>query len=87
MADLPPPENGNLRFILIDSYFDSSGRLGDRSTGRSTTPGKQQFQIHTDRFLLLRALADQVADQVADLPPYRHLVAKSGTNLGPVDLS
>ena len=31
VADLPP-ENGNLKFILIDSYSESS----DRSSGRST---------------------------------------------------
>ena len=36
------------------------------------------------RFLLLKLiLADKVVDQLADLPlpQYRHLVAKSGTNL------
>ena len=33
------------------------------------TPRPWQFDIHTDRFLLLRAQAEQVADQVADLPP------------------
>ena len=47
----PPPTNGNLRFILIDSYSDSSGTPGSRSTGRCN-PHKWQFEIHTDRFLL-----------------------------------
>ena len=47
VAKLPPPENGNLRFILIDSYSGSSGR----SSGRSNPPVKGQFEIHTDRFL------------------------------------
>ena len=33
MGDLPPPtENGDLRFILIDSYSERSGRSGCRST-------------------------------------------------------
>ena len=32
------------------------------------SPGKWQFEIHTDR-LLLRAQADQVTDQLEDLPP------------------
>ena len=32
------PENDNLRFILIDSYSDSSDRIGIRSIGRSTPP-------------------------------------------------
>ena len=35
-----PPENGNLRFILIDSYCGSSDRPGDRSSGRSIPPQK-----------------------------------------------
>ena len=48
MEDLPPPRNGDLRFILIDSY---SGRPGSRSSGRSNPP-KNKFEIHTDRFLL-----------------------------------
>ena len=47
-----PPENGDLRFILIDSYSDSSGRPGGRSSCRPTSPRKWQFEIHTDRFLL-----------------------------------
>ena len=37
MADIPLPENDNLRLILIDSYSESSGRLGGRSTGRSVS--------------------------------------------------
>ena len=43
-----PSENGNLKFILMDSYSERS----DRSSGRSTLPGKWQFEIHTDRFLI-----------------------------------
>ena len=36
----------------------------------------------------LSAQADEVADQVADLPPqYRHPVVKSATNISPVHLS
>ena len=46
-----PPANGNLRFILIDSYSDSSGTPGSRSTGRCN-PHKWHFEMHTDRFLL-----------------------------------
>ena len=34
------------------------------------SPGKWQFEIDTDRFLL-RAQADQVTDQLADLPPIK----------------
>ena len=37
VADLPP-DNGDLRFIPIDSYSDSSGRPAGRSSGRSTPP-------------------------------------------------
>ena len=50
VADLlPKTSNGNLRFILIDSYSESSGR----SSGRSTSQNQQwQIEIHTDRFLL-----------------------------------
>ena len=89
VAELPPLENGNLRFILIHSYSDSSGCLGGRSSGRSTTqdnsnlrlimidsycessgrpggrssahlpPRKWQFEIHTDRFLLLELMQDR----------------------------
>ena len=34
VADLPPPEtrNGNLRFILIESYSENLGTPGCRST-------------------------------------------------------
>ena len=35
-----PPTNGNLRFILTDSYSETSGRLGGRSSGRSTPNNK-----------------------------------------------
>ena len=38
MADLPPLENSNLRFILVDSYCESTDRPGGKSTGRSTPP-------------------------------------------------
>ena len=38
VADLPPPENGNLRFELNDSYSERSGRADGRSSGTSTTP-------------------------------------------------
>ena len=58
-----PPENDNLRFILIDSYSESSGR----PDGRSTPPlRKWQFQIHTDRFLLweLRQIKWQIKHPV-----------------------
>ena len=41
------PENGNLTFILIDSYSESSGRPGGRSI-----PPQNGNDIHTDRFLL-----------------------------------
>ena len=34
------PENGNFRFILIDSYSESPGRPVGRSSGRSTTINK-----------------------------------------------
>ena len=47
VADLPPPRNGNLRFILIDSYSEYAGRTGSRSTLQ-----EWQFEIYTDRFLL-----------------------------------
>ena len=47
-----PPKNGDLRFILIDSYSGSSGRLDGRSIGRSTPLGKWQFEINTDRLQL-----------------------------------
>ena len=32
MRDLSPGENSDLRFILIDSYSESSGRSSGRST-------------------------------------------------------
>ena len=35
-----PPDNGILRFILIDSYCERSGRPGGRSSARSTSPRK-----------------------------------------------
>ena len=64
------PENGNLRFILIDSYSDSSCRLAVRSSGRSTPPRKKQVQIHNDRLLLwqLRQTSWQIKWQIY-LPP------------------
>ena len=40
VADLPPSINGNLRFILIDSYSEISDRPGGRSSARSTSPRK-----------------------------------------------
>ena len=41
-ADLPPNKKQFI-FILIDSYSKSSGRPGDRSSGRSTHPGNGNF--------------------------------------------
>ena len=62
MTDLTP-ENGNLRFILIDSYPERSGRSG----GRSTPPENGNL-----RFILIDSYSESsgrpVADQVADLP-------------------
>ena len=52
VADLPPT-NGNLRFILIDSYSEST-----------VTDQLANLQIPT-----LRAQAGQAADQLADLSP------------------
>ena len=46
-----PPGHGDLRFIMIDSYSEISGRQDGRSSGRSTSP-KKQVQIDTDKFLL-----------------------------------
>ena len=46
-----PPGHGDLRFIMIDSYSESSGRQDGRSSGRSRPP-KKQVQIDTDKFLL-----------------------------------
>ena len=48
VADLPPPDNGHLGFIMIDSYSESSGRPGGRSSGRSNPPDKSKF-----RFILI----------------------------------
>ena len=58
MAD-QPPRNGNVRFILIDSYSESSGR----SSGRS--PPKENGDLRLIQITALRAQADQLAD----LPP------------------
>ena len=57
-----PPTNGNLRFILIDSYSESS----DRSSGRSTP---LQMAIW-DSYWQIPTLTVQ-ADQVADLPLHK----------------
>ena len=67
LADLCPWENDNLRLILIDCYSESSGRQG----GRSTFP-HQEMLIWDSYWSIptLRAQADQVADQVADLCPH-----------------
>ena len=48
----PPPQNGDLKFILIDSYSESFRRPVGRSSGRPIPPRKWWFQIHTDSFLL-----------------------------------
>ena len=47
VPDLPALKNDNLRFILIDSYSESSGRPGGRSSGRSTHPenGNLRFTL------------------------------------------
>ena len=68
VADLPPPEYGNFRFILIDSNSESSDRPGGISSGRSTHLENGNLQIHTDRFLVWELRHTQVADQVAHLP-------------------
>ena len=39
-----PPGHGHLRFIMIDSYSESSGRQDGRSSGRSTPP-KSKFRL------------------------------------------
>ena len=63
-------ENDNLRFILIDSYSESPGRPVGRSSGRSTTIDKWQFEIHTHRFLLwdLRQAKSQIKWQIHHPP-------------------
>ena len=48
-----PPGEGNLRFILIDFYSESSGRPGSRSLSKSTpSPQNWWFVVHTDSLLL-----------------------------------
>ena len=47
-----PLENSNFRFILIDAYSEISGRPGGRDEVADLCPGKEQFQIHTDRCVL-----------------------------------
>ena len=70
-----PPENSNFRFILIDEYSESSGMTRWQIL---PLPRKQQFHIHTDRCILLRSQAHQVADQVADLtPPQKTAISDS----------
>ena len=53
MEDLHPVENGNLRFILIDSYSESSERPGGRSSARSTPPENGNF-----RFILIDSYSE-----------------------------
>ena len=66
LADLPPKENGNLRFTLIDCYSELR-QIKWQINWQIYPPRKLQFGIDTARFLL-RAQADQVTDQL-DLPP------------------
>ena len=75
MANLSPPENGNLRSILIDSYSESSGRPSDNS-------GRAKWQIYPPRngnfrFILIDSYSESSGrpgrriHQVPDLPPPR----------------
>ena len=48
-----PQENGNLRFILIDSYSESSSRSSGRSIGRSTPLENSNF-----RFILIDSYSE-----------------------------
>ena len=57
MADLPP-RNGNFRFLLIDSYFESS----DVADQVADIPPKMAI---LDSY----SESSHVADQVADIPP------------------
>ena len=45
MADYTPVDNGNLRFILIYSYSETSDRPGGRSSGRSTSLENGKFRF------------------------------------------
>ena len=59
-----------MRFTLIDSYSQTSDRLRSQIKFQIYLPPENDnFQIHTDRFLLLRSQTGQVTDQVADPPP------------------
>ena len=52
MTDLPP-QNGDFRFILIDSYSETSCRPGGRSSGRSPPPEKGNL-----RFILIDSYSE-----------------------------
>ena len=53
MSQVAPPENGNLRFILIDSYSENSGRWSCRSSGRSIPLENGNF-----RFILIDSYSE-----------------------------
>ena len=73
MANLSPPDNGNLRFIMIDCYSERSGRPDGQITLARFTPqyDKGNHGIHNFRFLLADSKWQiyHQADQVADLHP------------------
>ena len=72
---------------MIDSYLKSSGRPGGRSSGRSTPQGKSNFIFILIEYYSKSSGRPGDRSSGRSTPWYRHLVAKSGTNLGPVDLS
>ena len=63
--------NGNYKFLLIDSYTESSGRSIGRSGGRSTPPHQMVIWIPTDRFLLWELR--QIKWQIYPPPEYGNL--------------
>ena len=53
-----PPGHGDLRFIMIDSYCESSGRPGGRSSGRCNPRG------HGDlRFIMIESYSESSGRQ------------------------
>ena len=60
----PPPEYGNFRFILIDSYSENSGRWSCRWSGRSIPLENGNF-----RFILIDSYSDSSGRTCRRLPP------------------
>ena len=66
LADLPPHKIAISNFLYIPTVRNDTWQV----KWQNFPPGKWQFEIHTDR-LLLGTQADQVTDQLADLPPIK----------------